>query len=113
MEIKINHLDSLVETMEEYGKTSFELARLVAVKKTAKIISSAIPTAALVVIGSLFMFSVTMGMSLWIGDLLGKSWKGFFCVAGFYALGAILISFFLREPFRRRVNRLLVLHLLN
>jgi hypothetical protein len=112
MDNKTNNFDSLVESLEEYGKTSAELAMLIAVKKVANLISLAVPPVILAVVGSLFMFSVTIGVALWIGELFGKSWIGFVCMAGFYGLAAILIVFCIGEPIRRRVSRLVISRLL-
>jgi hypothetical protein len=113
METKLSNLDSLGESLEQYGKTSFELARLLAVKKTASVISITVPSVLFVLISSLVILSLTIGMSLYLGQLLGSSWMGFFCMAGFYALAGILIYFFFSVRISERINKVVITNLLN
>ena len=43
---------------------------------------------------ALFSFLITIGLSLYIGDLVGKTYCGFFVMAGFYTFILILILLF-------------------
>ena len=91
METKANFIEPLFERVEEYGKTSYELLKLKAVDKTAEIASTLISRAAVILVLSMFIIIVTIGIALWLGDLLGKMHYGFFCVAGFYAILGLII----------------------
>lgn len=92
MEENSSVFETLLERAEDFGKTSLDLIKLKAVDK----ISSGASAAASKIAGGFFllMFFIlaSVALSLWIGDLLGKSWYGFLIVAGFYGiLGALLI----------------------
>ena len=86
MEEKINFIDPLVEKAEQYGKTSYELLKLKTVEKTADIVSTSVSRGAVVLFLSMFTVIVNIGIALWLGDILGKTYYGFFCVAGFYGI---------------------------
>ena len=91
MEEKTNLIEPLLERAEEYGKTSYELLKLKALDKTADVASTLISRAAVVLVLSIFIVLVNIGLSLWLGDVLGKSYYGFFCVAGFYVIIGIVL----------------------
>ncbi len=91
METNKSPIASLIEKVEDYGKTSIELTKLTAIDKTSDVISAVISKAVIFVIFALFAFVANIGLSLWIGEMLGKNYYGFFVVAAFYALLALLI----------------------
>jgi len=45
---------------------------------------------------------------LWLGELLGKSYYGFFIVAGFYALLALIFSIFRKQLIKNPVNNSII-----
>jgi hypothetical protein len=103
MENKTNIYETLLESATDYGKTSFELVKLKALDKTADVISSFIPqTVVFVLIGS-FLFFISIGLALWIGKLLGNIYFGFFIVAAFYGLTAIVCNFLLKKGIKQSV----------
>jgi hypothetical protein len=87
-------IELLFERIENYGITTFELLKLSLIDKFADIISSIIPK--IIIYFSLIMFVliINIGIALWLGDLLGKNYFGFFAVAFFYALIALIVSVF-------------------
>lgn len=94
-------IESLIERATEYGKTSYELVKLKVVDKTSDGISSLIPqTIVLFVLCSVLLF-LNLGVSCWIGEILGEFFYGCFVVAAFYALVAFIIYFFLRKWLKR------------
>ena len=46
---------------------------------------------ALAIVVILFVLTANIGIALWIGEVLGKSYYGFFVVAGFYVLAGLII----------------------
>jgi hypothetical protein len=104
MEEKVNLLESLMEKAVDYGKTSFELAKLRAIDKLSDLISTLIPHSVTFVLFISFMLFISLGLSLWFGDILGKIYYGFFIVASFYGLVAIILHFFLHRPFKKMVS---------
>ena len=87
-------VETLFEKAEECGKTTLELLKLKTIDKSADIVSSFAMQLSFFGIIALSVIIVNIGLSLWIGDLLGKSYYGFFAIAGFYLLIAILLRSF-------------------
>lgn len=101
MEDNTRLIESLLERASEYGKTSYELAKLNIVDKTSDSISSFLPHSFIVGIIVSFLLFLNLGVSFWLGELLGRIYYGFFIVAGVYALLAVVIHFFLRKFLKR------------
>jgi len=100
----MNLIESLLENATDYGKTSYELAKLKAVDKTADVVSSLLPHCLVLVIIALSVFLVSIGLAYWIGEILGKIYYGFFVIAAFYALSGILIHFFMHDWIKKCVS---------
>jgi len=104
MEDNTKFLESLLEKATEYGKTSFELVKLKALDKTTDIVSSLIPHSVVFVLIASFLIFLNLGLALWLGEVLGKIFYGFFVVAGFYVIIAIIIHFFMHKRIKRLVG---------
>jgi len=102
MEENAKMIEVLIERATEYGKTSFELAKLKAIDKTADVVSSFIPNFIAVVFLLSFMLFLSVGLSLWLGEILGNTCYGFFVVAAFYAIAAIFVHFVMHKWLKRR-----------
>jgi hypothetical protein len=97
-------IESLLEKASDYGKASFELAKLKALDKASDVVSSLVPKSVvflLIAIGFLFL---NFGLAVWLGDILGKLYFGFFVVASFYGITAIIIHFFMRDWLKKTVR---------
>jgi hypothetical protein len=97
MEDNTKFLESLLEKATDYGKTSLELVKLKALDKTTDIVSSLIPHSVVFVLIASFLIFLNLGLALWLGEVLGKIFYGFFVVAGFYVILAIIIHFFMHK----------------
>jgi len=107
METKENMLEPLLEKVEEYSKTSFELLKLKAVEKAMDISSALISRLAVIVALLFFLFSINTAIALWLGDLLGRSYYGFFIIGGFYGLVGTFL--FLLHPYiKARINNSII-----
>jgi len=91
MEPNLNLTEPLFEKAVDYGKTSLELIRLKSLDKVADVSSTLFSRTLLVIAASFFLLLINIAVALWVGELLGKSYYGFFIVAGFYALTAIIL----------------------
>jgi fatty acid desaturase len=103
MEENTKLLESLLEKASDYGKTSFELVKLKTIDKTADVVSSLVPHSVVFILIASFMLFLNLGLALWLGDILGKMFWGFFVVAAFYILTGIVIHFFLHVPIKKLV----------
>lgn len=90
-------IESLFEKAGDYGKTSMELFKLQAIDKSAEVLSVLAGKLVITIVVALFTLSVNIGIALWIGELLGKIYYGFFITAGFYAVVAALCYAFRRQ----------------
>lgn len=105
-------LESLLEKASEYGKTSLELAKLKALDKTTDVVSSLIPHSVVILLLASFMLFLNLGLALWLGDILGKAFYGFFVVAAFYFLAGIFIHFFMHNWIKKLVGNSFIKHIL-
>lgn len=108
MEYQENLIESLIEKGEQYGKTTLELIKLKAVDKSADVASTLISWVIVIVFTVLFFLILNIGIALWIGELLGKSYYGFFVVAGFYALLALIFGIFREQFIKKPMNNSIV-----
>lgn len=113
MEEKTSFIEPLFARAEEFGKTSIELLKLKAIDKSAGVVSTIVSRGTAVLFLTMFIVIVNIGAALWLGDILGKSYYGFFCVAGFYGIIGGIIYFFMHNTIKKRVSDSLIIQMLN
>lgn len=113
MEDKISFIEPLFERAEAYAKTSVELIKLKAVDKTAEAISTGVSRGIVAFVFSMFHILTSIGVAVWLGDLLGKLYYGFFCVAGFHLFLGVVLYFFMHTWLKKQVSDSIILQLLN
>ena len=113
MEDNSNLIESLLEKAAVYGKTSYELIKLQSVDKASDRISSFTPGLVLSVIIGCFLFFINVGAALWLGELLGKNYYGFFVVAGFYGIVAFVIRLFFYKRIKSVFHDYIIRKMLN
>jgi hypothetical protein len=104
MEENAKLLETLLERATEYGQTSIELVKLKTLDKTTDIVSSFIPLSVVILLIVSFLLFLNVGIAFWLGEILGKTFYGFFIVAAFYFLTGILIHFFLHKWIKKLVG---------
>jgi hypothetical protein len=95
MEDNSKLIEPLFEKAVDYGKASYELLKLKTVDKTSEVVASLIPLLFVLIFMALFLMFISLGLAFLLGDILGKTWYGFFLVGSFYALFAVIIYFWL------------------
>lgn len=113
MEHQENLIEALIEKGEQYGKTTLELMKLKALDKSADVASTLASWIIVLVLIVLFFLILNIGVALWIGELMGKSYFGFFAVAGFYALLAIVLGLFREKLVKKPVNNSIISQVLD
>jgi hypothetical protein len=93
MEVKESSFKSLLDSTEDYVKTSYELFKLKTIDKASDKVSVIVSRIAVLFVFVLFILMASVGVGLWLGSILGSTWTGFFIVAGFYALIGIILYF--------------------
>ena len=84
-------IESLISQSKEYVENRLELLKLKAVDKTANVFSAVVSGVILFVIFFIFFVVLNIGLALWIGDLVGKSYLGFLLLAAFYLIIGLVI----------------------
>ncbi|PJA06140.1 MAG: hypothetical protein COX70_10215 [Flavobacteriales bacterium CG_4_10_14_0_2_um_filter_32_8] len=113
MENKMYILEPLFEKAEAYGKISYELYKLKTLNKSAAVVSTFVSRGSVVLALVIFMVFANIGLALLVGDLLGKLYLGFFCMAGFYVLLGGFIYFFMNNYIKRTVSNVIISEVLN
>ena len=108
MENNTTPVETLFEKAKEFSKTTIELLKLDAIDKSAEVVSSIAERLAIIVVVVLFTIIINIGIALWISDLLGKSYYGFFVVGGFYALLGILLHAFRDQLIKTPVSNSII-----
>ena len=106
-------IESLIEKGEQYGKTTLELIKLKALDKSADVTSSLASWIIVIVLIVLFFLILNIVIDLWIGELLGKNYFGFFAVAGFYGLLALIFGIFREKLVKKPVNNSIISQVLD
>lgn len=104
METPITLLEELYERGEAYGKTTIKLAKLKGLEATTGMVTALIWRLSVILSLTLFALILNLGIALWLGELLGKSYYGFFIVAGFYLILGIVLHFFLYNWIKKPVS---------
>ena len=87
-------IEMLFEKAEDYTRTTVELAKLNAIDKSADVLSSLLSRLTVIIVVAMFSLLINIGLSIWIGELLGKTYYGYFAIAGAYIILAIIINSF-------------------
>jgi len=101
MDEQTDLIDDLIEKGHQYGQTTFQLMKLKTLDKTADVLSNIVSWLPVILAGLIFFMILNIGIAIWLGELLGKSYYGFFAVAGFYAVVSLFCWAF-RKPLLKR-----------
>ncbi|NTW24303.1 MAG: hypothetical protein HGA37_06360 [Lentimicrobium sp.] len=108
METPSSSIESLFEKAEAYGRTTYELSKLKLLETTNIVVTSIIARLSVILMISMFSFVVSIALALWLGDILGKAYYGFFIVAGFYLLAGIILHFSLHKWVKKPISELII-----
>ncbi len=112
MEDNARFIESLLEKAAEYAKSNYELIKLKALDKTSDVVSSFIPHSVVFVLFMSFFLFLNLGLAFWLGEIIGKTFLGFFTVASFYALIGIVMHFFMHKWLKKTVSDYFIKQLL-
>ena len=113
MENEPNAIGSLFETAGDYLETRIDLLKLKTVDKSSDVISSLVSNFVILLIITFAIFILNIGLSFWLGSLLGETWYGFFAVGGFYTVLAIVLIIFKKKWLKGPLNDVIVNKMLN
>jgi len=81
---------SLVDNLTEYVQTYFKLGKINATQKATVVATTAISVAVLTFFSFFILFFAGIGIAIWVGEAWDNMKAGYFTVAGFYVLSALL-----------------------
>ncbi|HLG33788.1 MAG TPA: hypothetical protein VI757_02825 [Bacteroidia bacterium] len=108
METPASIIETLFEKAEAYTKTTYELSKLKSLKTSTRVATSLISRLSVIVMLSLFALVLNIGVALFLGELLGKYYYGFFIVAAFYLVAGIVFHFFLLKWIKKPLSDLMI-----
>lgn len=108
METPATALETLFESAESWAKTTLELTRLRTMETVIFVLTTLISRGSVAVMASLFVLLLTVGFALFLGEQLGKNYYGFFIVAAFYGVAALVLQRFLFGWIKKPVHDLII-----
>lgn len=108
MEIQANSVESLYERAEMFSKTTLELTKLKALRTTTMIVTDLLSKLGVIMMISMFVLILTLGVALFLGELLGKVYWGFFIVAAFYLIAGLVFILFLHKWIKKPLFDLII-----
>ena len=112
MEDKSMILKFLAQIAESLTKTNLDLLKLKAIDKTADTASSIVQKYVVFTAVTIMITLLNIGLALWIGDMLGKIYLGFFILTAFYVL-VVLILYYIPSIIQTPVNNAIISKFLN
>ena len=106
-------IEDLADHLKEYIGMRRELVELKVLNKLFRVSSSAVMWSVMIYIGITFLFFVSAGAALWIGDALGNPFAGFFIIAGFYLVAGVIAFLFRDKLIRKPVANRIIDHIVN
>jgi len=104
---------NLYEKAENYTKTSLELIRLKTVLASADALSTVTSRIAVGAVVAFFTLFLNIGLSLWIGKELGEYYYGFFIMALFYLIVAVILHKTQYKLIKTPIGNMIVSSILN
>lgn len=112
MEDNATFFGTLLEKVENYAKTTIDLVKLKAIDKLSVIASNVVFGVIMALLVFFFLLILNLALAFWVGDLLGKTYLGFFAVAGFYVLLIVIILLFKKQFIKTPVTNTMISKLL-
>jgi hypothetical protein len=104
--------DELTDQFKLYANTMYELYLLKTVQKISSGSSRILVIATIAFFAILLIVFVSIGTALWLNQLLGNSYCGFFIVSGFYALVAIVLYALRNAGFKKSIQNVIICEIL-
>jgi hypothetical protein len=112
MEPQATLVEMLIERGESYGKTSIELVKLKGLETSTNVVTTLVSRLSVIIMVFLFVLVLNIGIAIWLGELLGKSYYGFFIVAAFYLVAGFVSHLFMYKWIKKPVSELIITQVL-
>ena len=108
MELRETTIESFMNNVEGYSKTTFELSKLKLLESAALVAASLVPCLIVILMLLLSGLVLSIGIALFLGDYLGTGYYGFFIVGAFYLLTGIILHFFLPRWMKKPISNMII-----
>jgi len=105
-------IETLFEKAEAYAKTNIDLIKLKSIDKSSEVISKSASKLVFIFLGLIIFFLLSIGLSVWIGEMTGEMYYGFFIVAAIYVLLSVVLYFFRDTLIKKPINDSIIIQLL-
>ncbi len=85
-------IEAVFDTVGDFVDIKIDLFKLQAISKISEVVSSAIGSVAVMIFMLFFIILLNIGLALLIGEWLGKSYYGFFALAGLYLIAGLILG---------------------
>lgn len=113
MESKPASVEELFQKLKDYADVRLDLFKLKSINKAASFMSTSITIVILIIFFSAVLLCFTVGAALFIGELLGKTYYGFFIVGGILLLIGFLLYSIRQKFIRPRITDKLIEELID
>ncbi len=100
--------NQLFEKAKDYVDTRIDLVKLKATQTTSDVVPSLVSKAVLLFFMIIFFLMVNIGIALLLGEVLGKTYYGFFIVGVFYALVGLLLHVFRKQWIKQPMSNKII-----
>ncbi len=111
METKTSLIVSLFEHIEVYVETNIELLKLRVIRRLTNVISSLISSIVFLIFIILIVLMLNIGSALWLGEVTGKIYYGFFILALVYAVIGVILYFFRERLIKKPISNFIIIKL--
>lgn len=112
----MNQKNSLIETLyegvEDFGKTTYQLTKLRILKRTTVAATFIVSNISVLITLVLAILMLSLGIAIWLGELLGNYHYGFFIVAFLYFIAALIMHYFLQGWIKKPLSRSIIVKVL-
>lgn len=111
METPPNIIESLLVRVEAYIKTTLALTKFKTLETMSALIAILASRFIFCVVLTFFAIFLSIGFALYLGDMLEKTYYGFFIVAAFYLILGTVFYFFLDKWIKNTIGNLMIVQL--
>ena len=104
----MNQVEALFKDLKDYVSLRLQITQLKYSSKTSLVTSSVLTYMLISMVVFFFVLVLTIGIALWIGNVLGEWYLGFLIMAGIYLLIGLVIFTFRNRWIRIPLNNLII-----
>ncbi|MCP9767052.1 hypothetical protein EGI22_03960 [Lacihabitans sp. LS3-19] len=84
-------IETIFEKAQNFSNSTFELLSLKAIDKSANLMSSLVARILVIIVILFFFININIALALWLGEVLGKTYYGFFAFSILYVFLGVFI----------------------